>query len=295
VRRLFEDAAITTVLIDTGYERGEALSEDELAAAGGVTVRRVCRIESLAESLIAGTTRFDDFADRLWAALARLRGDGYVAVKSIIAYRDGLAVDGPPPVHEAEADWAALRRASSSREEGRRVRLDRPALLRYVLFLALEACRAQRLAIQFHAGLGDSDLDLTRANPACLRALLEDERYRDVPIVLLHNYPYLREASYLAHLYRNVYVDASLAIPLVGRAARTILEELFELAPTSKILYASDGHTVPDLFWLGAHYATRAIRAMAETWVAEGVCSAGDAERIAADFLGGNARAVYGL
>ena len=37
--------------------------------------------------------------------------------------------------------------------------------------------------------------------------------------MLLHAYPYLREAAYLANLYAGVYVDVSLTVPLVGSAA----------------------------------------------------------------------------
>lgn len=52
---------------------------------------------------------------------------------------------------------------------------------------------------------GDKDLDLRQANPLHLRNVLEDHRFLDCQIVLLHaSYPFSREASYLASVYEQV-------------------------------------------------------------------------------------------
>jgi predicted TIM-barrel fold metal-dependent hydrolase len=48
--------------------------------------------------------------------------------------------------------------------------------------------------------------------------------------VLLHCYPFVREAGWLAHVYGNVYFDLSLTIPHVSRPAVALAEAL-ELAP----------------------------------------------------------------
>ena len=57
--------------------------------------------------------------------------------------------------------------------------------------------------------------------------------------MLLHCYPFVREAGWLAHVYANVFFDVSLTIPHVARPAAALYEAL-ELAPISKLLYASD-------------------------------------------------------
>jgi predicted TIM-barrel fold metal-dependent hydrolase len=293
-RTLFADAQIETVLIDSGFARGETLSEPELAEASGAHVLGVLRIEALAESLLPTATTFEEFTRRLRTALRRAPDDGYVALKSIIAYRSGLAVRRPAHA-EAVAEWKALSLRMTREGPAKGVRLDRPALLSHVLYLAMDACAERGMPMQLHVGFGDRDVYLPDADPTRLRALLDDPRYRAVPIVLLHNYPYLRQAGYLAHLYANVYVDVSLAIPLVGPASRRVLEELLELAPSSKVLYASDAHSIPDLFWLGAYYATHAARTLAEEWIAGAVCSAREATRILESIFAENARAIYGI
>ena len=88
-----------------------------------------------------------------------------------------------------------------------------------------------------------------RADPAYLKPVLE--RFRTTPFVLLHCYPYVREAGWLAHVYANVYFDLSLTIPHVARGAEALREAL-ELAPVSKLLYASDAALAPELYFLGA-------------------------------------------
>jgi hypothetical protein len=55
----------------------------------------------------------------------------------------------------------------------------------------------------------------------------------------------------LAHVYGHVWFDLSLTIPHVSRPAEAVREAL-ELAPVSKLLYASDAARTPELYLLGA-------------------------------------------
>lgn len=290
IRSLFGDLGLGTVLVDTGYvPSGEILSPAELSRAGNVHVLPVCRIETLAESILPDSESFEHFTESLRAALGRLRAEGFVALKSIVAYRSGLRVRAPAIV-DARSAWRRVRERGTAR-----VRLTDASLLHWVLALALEACVAQRLPLQLHVGFGDRDVDLPEADPTLLRTLFQDERYRGVPLILLHNYPFMRQAGYLASLYSNVYVDVSLAIPLAGVAARRVLEEVLELAPTSKLLYASDGHTIPDLFWLAGRLMKRALHETVADLVSAGVFNAMESEEVIAAILRDNAERVYRL
>jgi predicted TIM-barrel fold metal-dependent hydrolase len=118
---------------------------------------------------------------------------------------------------------------------------------------ALEANEAtgKPLPLQVHCGFGDSDLHLWRSDPSYLKPLVE--RFRETCFVLLHCYPFVREAGWLAHVYGNVYFDLSLTIPHVARPAEALREAL-ELAPVSKLLYASDAARTPELYYLAAKW-----------------------------------------
>jgi predicted TIM-barrel fold metal-dependent hydrolase len=173
------------------------------------------------------------------AEVASARGRGFVGLKTNAAYRTGLDIAAPDATAAAEALAAAP------------VRLADKALLELVLddALAANAASGEPLPVQVHCGFGDADLRLSRADPALLGPLVE--RYRDTPFVLLHCYPFVRQAGWLAHVYGNVHLDVSLTIPHVWRAAEAIREAL-ELAPVSKLLYASDAARTPELYYLAA-------------------------------------------
>jgi len=76
--------------------------------------------------------------------------------------------------------------------------------------------------------------------------------------VLLHCYPFVREAGWLAHVYGNVWFDLSLTIPHVSRPAEMVRQAL-ELAPVSKLLYASDAARTPELYYLAARWWREAL------------------------------------
>ena len=71
------------------------------------------------------------------------------------------------------------------------------------------------------------------------------------PIVLLHCYPYEREAGYLAQAFNNVYLDVGLSINHLGARAEAFIARTLELAPFRKILYSSDAFGPAELHYLG--------------------------------------------
>jgi predicted TIM-barrel fold metal-dependent hydrolase len=181
------------------------------------------------------------------------RPDGCVALKTIAAYRGGLDRVSPDVVEALEANEAA----------------DRP------------------LPVQVHTGFGDADLHLWRSDPSYLKPLVE--RFAATPFVLLHCYPFVREAGWMASVYANVFLDLSLTIPFVARAAEAVREAL-ELAPVSKLLYASDAARTPELFFLAAKRWREALAEM----LAESL-PPDEAERAGRAILRDNALGLYGL
>jgi uncharacterized protein len=163
-------------------------------------------------------------AETVPSVVAAAREDGFAGLKTIAAYRTGLELERIEPFVVA----------------------------------ALEANEATGapLPVQVHCGFGDSDLLLPSADPGLLKPLLE--RFRNTPFVLLHCYPFVREAGWLAHVYNNVWFDLSLTIPHVARPAEMVREAL-ELAPVSKLLYASDAARTPELYYLAAKWWREAL------------------------------------
>ncbi len=132
------------LLVDEGFPPADvSTSWRELGELAGCDARPVLRIEEVA---------FDGVRD----AVAGARSAGYVALKTIAAYRGGLDIDGLP------------------------------ARVRDALLVALETNEdtGDPLPVQVHTGFGDSDLLLPSARPGLLKPLIE--RFQATTFVLLH-------------------------------------------------------------------------------------------------------------
>src|SRR5919106_902428 len=90
--RLLRDANIATLLVDYGYQTEATWSHTELAARLPCRVLPVLRLEVLAQTLILAHETFDDAIDAFVSTVDGVRAAGYVALKSVVAYRTGLAV-----------------------------------------------------------------------------------------------------------------------------------------------------------------------------------------------------------
>jgi predicted TIM-barrel fold metal-dependent hydrolase len=99
----------------------------------------------------------------------------------------------------------------------------------------------------------------------------------------------VREAGWLAHVYGHVWFDLSLTIPHVARPAEALREAL-ELAPVSKLLYASDAARTPELYLLAATWWRDALSEV----LAESLPDA-EAEGAGRMILRDNALQLYGL
>jgi uncharacterized protein len=282
--RLLRAAGVSDWLVDTGYAADAVLGVDEMAAMSGARGHRIVRLESLAEELAAEGVAGSDYAHEFGARLERATRQA-VGVKSILAYRAGFDIDLSPPQPRAVAD------AADRWVDGGGTRLADPVLLRH----GLHAAVGLGLPIQIHTGLGDRDLDLHRSNPIHLLDFLRMPGVAEVPIVLLHCYPYHREAGYLAQAFPNVHFDVGLAVNHVGVRSTQVIAESFELAPFAKQLYSSDAWGPPELHHLGAALWRRAVTTVFGRWVEDGDWSAADARRVAEMVGRDNARRVYRL
>ena len=290
---LLRSANVETLLIDTGYPPAEeVLPGDELGKLADCRTEPMLRLEILMERLLSEHGSLQEVREALAAALDDVRGQGYVALKSIAAYRTGLAVR---EWTEEEAE-ASLREFRQDSQEGS-ARLAHKPLLDTLLHVAFAEAARQEVPVQFHCGYGDADTDLRLGNPLHLRAVLEKPDHRGMPVVLLHEcYPYTREGGYLAAVYENVYLDLSYGIPLLGYGEMlAFTREALGVAPTSKLMYSSDGIGVPEIHWMSAIDGRRVLGQALEELVAHAEMSISGAEAAGESLLRGNAIHLYRL
>ncbi|MFJ1703982.1 amidohydrolase family protein [Kitasatospora sp. NPDC088346] len=283
-RRLLAAAGLSACLVDTGLTVAAGrplLPLAALARASGARVHEVVRLETVAAGVVAEPA---DWPRALARALADACADA-VAVKSVLAYRHGLAVPAAPPGR------AEVVRAAGAWLAGPRERLTDPVLLHHLLWQAVDL----GLPIQLHTGFGDPDLSLHRADPALLVDFVRAVEPTGVPLVLLHCYPYHRQAAWLAHCFPHVHVDVGLTLSYTGPRAAEVLGEVLELAPFGKVLFSSDAYGLPELYLVGAAQYRHALERLLAGWRRDGACTAADAAAIEAGLSGANASRLYRL
>jgi uncharacterized protein len=290
-REMFAEAGIGALLIDPGFRTAE---HHDLSALRGLVpcpIGELLRLEVLAERLIPASDGWPDLRDRFAAGVRAAIGRGLRGLKTIIAYRTGLDLAR----WDAGALEAAFRGTRDAADRGR-TRLASKPLLDTLLWNALEIAAEHRLPVQVHTGFGDRDLDLRLANPLWLRPAFEHPPFRAIPFVLLHSYPYVREASWLAHVYPNVAIDLSLTVPFAAHGAADAIVEALALAPASKVLLATDAFSIPDLFWLAARHAREALEQALRTIATRGFAGSEtrEHEALARRLLWENAASIYG-
>jgi hypothetical protein len=289
-KRFFEAANIEAILLDDGFLPTKVLPvawHDHLTHA-----YRMQRIEQLAEDRILEAASWADFRQSFRADLEAIVPQ-VVALKSIVAYRTGLSIREPDE-EAAGVGFHQLRAGIGGRNS---VRLACKPLNDWVVWTTLNVAAEAGMPVQFHTGFGDPDLDLREANPLHLRPLLENPAFARVPFVLLHaSYPFTREAGFLASVYPNVFVDTGLAVPMLSvNGMVSTIGALLELTAVTKIMFSSDAHLIPELFYLGAKWGRHALAQVLEQTIRDGDLTIDEAVAAAERILRGNATELYGL
>jgi predicted TIM-barrel fold metal-dependent hydrolase len=290
-RRLLRAAGTSGLILDIGFRSDEIASPAAMASLVGVPTWDVVRLEAVAEDVAQSGASAERYPSAFAEALTARATDA-VGLKTILAYRGGFGIDPSPPSPHDVVDAAG--RWLHEIEAGR-LRLTEPTLLRFGIWTAADLARDRRLPLQIHVGYGDADLTLHQTNPSLLTNLLRRLGVLGVQVVLLHCYPYHREAAYLSDVFPHVSFDLGLALTFAGAGAGRIVAEAMEVAPFTKQLYSSDGFGAAELHYLGAQHFRAGLTRVLGGWLADGACTLAEATRIATLIASENARRVYPL
>ncbi|WP_414944066.1 amidohydrolase family protein [Amycolatopsis sp. cmx-11-32] len=285
--RFLRATGTTEFLLDGGFQPDTLTTTGQFAALSGANAREIVRLEQVAEAVIVSTTAAG-FGAAFTAELAK-RATTAICFESIAAYRVGLDLAGERPaateVTEAAGRWLA------GIEAGEPARLADEVLHRFLIWAGIDLA----LPIQFHVGFGDSDVDPHRCDPLLLTGLLRATRSRGVPIMLLHNYPFHRNAVYLAQVFEHVFIDVGLATHNAGHRAPAIIAETMETVPFGKLLFSTDAFGLAELYHLGTGLFRQGLSDFLYAGLSADVLSEVDARRITALVGHRNAERVYGL
>jgi predicted TIM-barrel fold metal-dependent hydrolase len=286
-RLLLRSTGTSDYLLDTGIPDTRLLGPTDMAARADARTREIVRLERVAEDLASDSTAAG-FVAKLPATLAA-RSREAAGLKSIIAYRHGFDIPAERPsgreVLKAADEWFRTAERTGT------FRVTDPVLLRFGLWCGIDA----GLPIQLHTGYGDGDIELFRADPSRLSPLFHATRTLGVDFMLLHCYPFIREAGILAQVFPHVYLDVGLVSHYLGPSAGTAIRQVMEIAPFSKVLYSSDSYGLAEQYAVSAAIWRMEFAALMGDWVASGWATPNDAGRIAAMVASENANRVYNL
>jgi predicted TIM-barrel fold metal-dependent hydrolase len=288
-RKMFLSCNISQWLIDDGIWSDQLMTVEESRDFVGIKTHRVLRLESELAKLIH---QFDNPQKLLSAFAEHLHKQApeIIAFKSIIAYRTGLDIHHHH-VSALERSFSELKRGLKS---GQIPRINDKTLLDEALWAGLRVASEHSKPVQFHTGYGDPDLDMRLANPLHLRMILEDKSLSNLNIVMLHCYPFVKEAGYLAAVYGGVYLDLGLTIPYTSiDAMKRSAREALHLAPISKVLFSTDAQRSPEIYYLACRWGRRVLGDVLVETVQDGDLSNQEAMWAAERILQKNSAELY--
>lgn len=288
-RLLYSTCGLTTLVSDFGYPLPEidmAAFKAEIAAQ----VIPIYRIEPLIVDLLAMEIGWAEFQRRYDDALTdAIQHRGFYGFKSVIAYRTGLDVS--PLSRSADQGLQALdaiRRGIGGNAMKK--------LRDHLLCRALERCMDLDVPMQIHTGMGDYEVNLVKCRPGLLMDLLRFPTFRACKVLLVHTgYPYHAEAGYMANMLPRVYCDVSEGIPFAAHAAERIFLETLEMAPLNKVLFGTDGYTMPEINFIGTMLGKQALTRALQRLVDEDLLDPADALVAGKWILAENAQRLYGI
>ncbi|MBS7653419.1 hypothetical protein KEJ13_09875, partial [Candidatus Bathyarchaeota archaeon] len=164
IERLFNDAKISTLILDMGYPSveysGYSIPLEEFRKLVRCSLRCIYRIEPLLFRILQADPTFEEMLDRFMGSLDRaVKTDGYIGFKSVVAYRVGLR----NLKQDENSAREAYRRLKGKdflrvplRERDPKSVEDERVLRGYLLCRALEKSIDLDVPFQIHTGIGDS-------------------------------------------------------------------------------------------------------------------------------------------
>lgn len=291
--RCFADVGVQALLPDTGYPYWKKVTLQDFARV--VRHRRlyeVFRAES-AFSTRNGvyfedrTLDFEAYVETYRSAIIdAVKNRGCVGVKTVIAYRTGLAIR---PVTPAEARAAYAQNLDVDLQAQKTVR---DFLFKVMAQLATEL----GVPVVIHTGFTALTKPWSYGNPTDLSPILTDPELKDTVFHLLHGgFPWTTAIGYMAANHPNVYVDLSEFNPAASIHVERYLEEIFSFAPLSKLTFGTDGVAIPEWFWYATVLARRALGNILERFVKDRLMRPEQAEDYAAQILHGTITSLYHL
>ena len=288
--RLMRAAGMDGLMIDTGHRADYIADVPTMATLAHCDAREVVRIETVLETSAMKASTGKELLIMFRTALEELSVEA-VALKSVVAYRATFDIDQSIPTENESVDSANSWLKQIEKDGWQR--LSDPILLRYALFCALDVCADQRFPLQLHVGVGDCDIVMPKCDPTVFIPFVMEAEAKQIPITLLHCYPFIKESTWMAEVFQNVYYDVGFTLNFTGALALRTMQDAMEMGPFFKHLYSSDAFGLAELHHLGRIQFERMLDAVISDWISSGDINHKDAEKIIHMITHKNTERIY--
>ena len=112
----------------------------------------------------------------------------------------------------------------------------------YTMRRMLEVADTRKLPYQIHTGM----TNLSNSNPNLLESIFN--KYPNLQLVLLHTYPFVSTACFLARAVHNVYLDTSWQVLQSPGILKKCLNEWIGMVPYKKITLSIDATNLEEYY-----------------------------------------------
>lgn len=292
IYKLFSAVNLDTLIVDTGYpdiEFGvDSVKLEDFKELVPCKVYEIFRLEPLIFKIFSELSNtFNKIINILEMEMDKAIKRKVVGFKTVIAYETGLEI-GIYKKEDAKKAYNNFRKNKS--------KLDEKILRDFFVLMALEKCRESDIPIQFHTGMGSIPiLDLNKSNPLIMQDFLNKKEVMKTKIILTHaGHPFSRETGMLVGSFPNLYCDVSAICSYFGASAlKSSFLKLFELAPINKILFGTDGGTIPETYWFGSLQGVKDMGLAFEEMIKMEWLTAKKAESFAKMILNNNSKNLF--
>jgi uncharacterized protein len=127
-----------------------------------------------------------------------------------------------------------------------------------------------------------------------LRSIFETPELKNLNVVMLHCYPFIKEAGYLASVYAGAYLDVGLTIPYTSvHGMKTAMHEALHLSPITKVLFSTDAQRTPEIFYLAAKWGRKVLGEVLDETISNDDLTTSEAQWAAERILQKNSAELY--
>ena len=281
IGELYKEENIIGTTVDLPWPIG-----DERLKPFGCELFRLFRMDPCYDTLMETSSSYEQLSGEYEKAIRGAVGEGFKGIKCHIAERFTFAVRA---VEEKEASDAFSMAKNGDYQAQETVYF---AIFKQTVHF----CSDLDIPLHIHSGNTGNPGNgfIHNCDPLLMCPFLNDPQYFGTKIMFLHcNYPNIRNAALMAHMYPNVWVDFAWVLPWTVLNFRQILKEVLGVAPHSKITFGSGQHGIPEIAWMASKVAKRSLEAVMEGYVSAGFLAEEQAQESAEMLLYQNAKALY--